>query len=82
MARQCVKRKGVAIKTNYIYCENENIDSDDSFGISSENLQSKNNWDLEGLQKLRTQFHPNPLIGYLKINFLQHKIDSLREILK
>lgn len=44
------------------YCENENIDSDDSFGISSENQQSNNNLDLEGLQKLRTQFHQNPLI--------------------
>lgn len=77
-----MKRKGIAIKTNYIYCENENIDSDVSFGILSENQQSKNNLDLEGLQKLRTQFHPNPLTGYLKINFLQHKVDSLREILK
>ena len=37
---------------------------------------------IEGLQKLRNQYYSNPLVGYLNINFLQHKIDSLREILK
>ena len=56
--------------------------SDDSFDIFSENEQSNNELDLEGLQKLKNQYRSNSLIGYLNINFLQHKIDSLREILK
>ena len=56
--------------------------SDDSFDIFSENQQSNNELDLEGLQKLKNQYRSNSLIGYLNINFLQHKIDSLREILK
>ena len=80
--RQCVKRKGLAIKTNHINSENENSDSVDSFDISSNNQQSQNDLDLEGLQKLRMQFHSNPLMSYLNKNFLQHKIDSLREIFK
>ena len=57
-------------------------DSDDSFDIFSENQQLNNELDLESLQKLRNPYRSNPLIGYLNINFLQHKIDSLREILK
>ena len=56
--------------------------SDDSFDIFSENQRSNNELDLEGLQILRNQYRSNPLIGYLNINFLQHKIDSLRQILK
>ena len=45
------------------------------FDISSENQQSNNELNLEDLQELRNQYHSNPLIGYLNINFLQHKID-------
>ena len=71
MNRQCVKWKGLPIKTNHI-----NSDT------TSKNQQSNNELDLEGLQKLRNQHHSNSLIGYLNINFLQRKIDSLREILK
>ena len=56
--------------------------SDDSFDIFSENQRSNNELDLEGLQILRNQYRSNPLIGYLNVNFLQHKIDSLRQILK
>ena len=56
--------------------------SDDSFDFFSENQRSNNELDLEGLQVLRNQYRSNPLIGYLNINFLQHKIDSLRQILK
>ena len=73
--------QGLPIKTNHINSAKHDSDSDDSFDISSENHQSNNELDLEGLQKLRYQYHSNPLKGYLNINFLQHKIDSLREIL-
>ena len=59
-----------------------NAKHDDSFDIFSENQRSNNELDLEGLQILRNQYRSNPLIGYLNINFLQHKIDSLRQILK
>ena len=77
-----MKRKGRPIKTNHINSANCDSDSDDSFDVSSENQQSSNEVHLEGLQKLRNQYHSNLLIGYLNINFLQHKIDSFREILK
>ena len=43
---------------------------------------SNDELDVEGLAELRQQFPFNPLIGYLNINFLHHKIDSLRELLK
>ena len=79
---ECVKRKGLTIKTNHINSAKYDSDSDDSFDISSENQQSNNELDLEGLQKLRNQYRSNPLIGYLNINILQHKINSFREILK
>ena len=46
------------------------------------NEQNKNELDIIGLAKLRQQFPFNPLIGYLNINFLDHKVDSLREFLK
>ena len=46
------------------------------------NEQNKNELDIIGLAKLRQQYPFNPLIGYLNINFLDHKIDSLREFLK
>ena len=39
--------------------------SDDSFDIFSENQQSNNELDLEGLQKLKNQYRSNSLIGYL-----------------
>ena len=77
-----MKRKGLTAKTNHINSAKHDSDSDDSFDIFSENKQSNNELDLEGLQKLRKQNRSNPLIGYLNINFLQHKIDSLREISK
>ena len=77
-----MKRKGRPIKTNHINSANCDSDSDDSFDVSSENQWSNNEVHLEGLQKLRNQYHSNSLIGYLNINFLQHKIDSFREILK
>ena len=35
---------------------------------------------LEGLQRLRKIDHNNPMIGYLNINSLRNKINSLREI--
>ena len=35
---------------------------------------------LEGLQRLRKTDHNNPMIGYLNINSLRNKINSLREI--
>ena len=82
MDRQCVKRKGILIKTNHINSAKHDSDSDDNFDISAENQQSKNELDLEDLQILINQYHSNPFIDYLNINFLQHKIDSLREILK
>ena len=37
---------------------------------------------MRACKKLRKQYRSNPLIGYLNIIFLQHKIDSLREISK
>ena len=46
------------------------------------NEQNKNELDIIGLAKLRQQYPFNPLIGYLNINFLDHKVDSLREFLK
>ena len=46
------------------------------------NEQNKNTLDIIGLAKLRQQYLFNPLIGYLNINFLDHKVDSLREFLK
>ena len=46
------------------------------------NEQNKNELDIIDLAKLRQQFPFNPLIGYLNINFLDHKADSLREFLK
>ena len=80
--RDSVKRKGLTTKTNRINSAKHDSDSDDSFDIFSENQQSNNKLDLEGLQKWRNQYCSSLLIGYLNINFLQHKIDSLREILK
>ena len=80
--RDSVKRKGLTTKTNRINSAKHDSDSDDSFDIFSENQQLNNELDLESLQKLRNPYRSNPLIGYLNINFLQHKIDSLREILK
>ena len=77
-----MKRKGLTTKTNHINSAKHDSDSDDSFDIISENQQLNNELDLESLQKLRNPYRSNPLIGYLNINFLQHKIDSLREILK
>ena len=68
--------KDLPTKTNHTNSEKENSNSDDSFDSSSENQQSNNELDLEGLLKLRNQYHSNPsLIGYLNINFLKHKID-------
>ena len=75
------KKKRSSYK-NHINSAKHDSDFDDSFDISSENQQSNNELDLEGLQKLRNQYHSDPLIGYLNINFLQHKIDSLRKMLK
>ena len=69
------KRKGLPIKTNQINSEQANNNS-------SENQQSNNELHLEGLQKLRNQYHSNPLIVYLNIHFVQHKTDSLGEIIK
>ena len=46
--RECVKRTGLPIKANHI--NSVKYDSDSG--------------DLEGLQKLRNQYHSNPLIGY------------------
>ena len=46
--RECVKRSGLPIKTNHI--NSVKYDSDSG--------------DLEGLQKLRNQYHSNRLIGY------------------
>ena len=78
-----VKRKVLTTKINHINSAKHDSASDDSFDIFfPENQQSNNKLDLEGLQKLRSQYHLNPLISYLNINFLQHKIDSLREMLK
>ena len=37
--------------------------------------------DLEGLMNLKYRYPSNPFIAYLNINFLQNKIDPLREIL-
>ena len=51
--RQCVKRKSLPIKTNHINSAKHDSDSDDSFDIFSENQQSNNKLDLEGLQKWR-----------------------------
>ena len=76
--RQCVKRKSLPIKTNHINSAKHDSDSDDSFAISSEIQQSNNNLDLEDLQRLRNQYHSNPLIGYLNISFFHRKIDSLK----
>ena len=61
--RECVKRKSLPIKTNHINSVKYDSDSGDSFYISSENQQSNNKLDLEGLQKLRNQYHSNSLIG-------------------
>ena len=36
--------------------------------------------DLDGLINLRNKYPFNPIIGYLNINSLQNKIDTLREI--
>ena len=40
--RQCVKRKGLPIKTSHINSEKHDSESDDSFDISPENKQSNN----------------------------------------
>ena len=49
--RDSVKRKGLTTKTNRINSAKHDSDSDDSFDIFSENQQSNNKLDLEGLQK-------------------------------
>ena len=82
MGREYVKRKGLPIKANHINSAKHDSDSNDIYDIPSENQQSnsKNNeLDLESLLKLGNQYNSNALIGYLNINFLQHKIESLRE---
>ena len=42
----------------------------------------KNDLDLIDAKTLRLQYSSNPLIANLNINFLQKKIDALREITK
>ena len=46
-----MKRKGLTTKTNCINSAKHDSDSDDSFDFFSENQQSNNELDLEGLQK-------------------------------
>ena len=48
------KKKRSSYK-NHINSAKHDSDFDDSFDISSENQQSNNELDLEGLQKLRNQ---------------------------
>ena len=82
MGREYVKRKGLPIKTNHINSAKHDSDSNDIYDIPSENQQSNstnNELDLDSLLKLGNQYNSNALIGYLNINFLQHKIESLRE---
>ena len=52
-----MKTKGLPIKANHINSAKHDSDSEDSFDISSENQQSNNKLDLEGLQNLRNQHH-------------------------
>ena len=57
-----MRRKGLLTKANHINSAKNESDSDDSFHISSENQQSNNDLDLEGLQKLTSFKSVNRLL--------------------